>query len=212
MDDRLVIRYIPLDKAVLWDKNPKLHDIGALTESFARYGFRDAPIFDETKGCIVAGHGRIKALTQMRNMGYPVPRGIYQSDDDWMVPIQFGINARTAGEAEAFAIDHNNITLLGGDLSLADISRIWDSELYIPVLEEIRAAGGEIISVDGDDLDNLLRQLESEGGSLDLGSFSEQTKGEAMFRVVVDGLSREEAIDLADTLENSRVEQYRVAA
>jgi hypothetical protein len=161
----LEIRYIPLSLATLWDKNSKLHDIGSLIQSIERYGFRDAPIFDETLDCIVAGNGRITALSMMKAAGKPSPDGIFEQDGEWMVPVQFGINASSPTEGEAFAIDHNNLTMMGGNLTPSDIAQAWDVTKYTKELEELAEQGALPVSVDGADLDVLIEDMETELGS-----------------------------------------------
>ena len=51
---RLKIEYIPLRKLITWPRNPKGNDIPGLQASFAKFGFVDPPIIDETSkplGC-----------------------------------------------------------------------------------------------------------------------------------------------------------------
>lgn len=155
----LRIEYVPLSTLMLWDKNPKKHDIGALAESIERYGFRDAPIYDETLGALVAGNGRAETLAALKSQGSQPPTGIATGPDGaWLVPVQVGVDARSASEAEAFAIDHNNVTLMGGDLGLYDLAKLWD-ESYTDLLQELAARESLPLSVPGDDLDALLRAL-----------------------------------------------------
>lgn len=49
--DAIEIRYVPLSAfsldEILWDKNPKLHDIDAVYQSIERYGFVDPPKWDK---------------------------------------------------------------------------------------------------------------------------------------------------------------------
>ena len=52
----------------------------------------------------------------MRQEGKEAPRGIAVLEDgEWVVPIIFGVDAASKAAAVAFAIDHNNLTLLGGN-------------------------------------------------------------------------------------------------
>jgi len=155
VSERLESRYVKLKSAVLWDENPKDHDIGAMIQAFLRYGFRDAPIFDETKGCIVAGNGRLIALKTMRDDGLGPPRGVVVEGDEWTIPVQFGIDAKTPEEAEAFGIDHNNITLLGGNVSVDAIMGIWNEKQLKSVLDRVKNKGDMPISFDWEDYEAM---------------------------------------------------------
>ena len=102
-ENLLTIRYIPLSQAVLFDGNPKLHDIGGLVESFQRYGFKEAvrwePTLNGGSGGIVAGNGRITALQMMQQQGSEPPRGIQQDQGEWLVPVLFGVDAESEAQA-----------------------------------------------------------------------------------------------------------------
>ena len=122
-DDKLKLRYIPLSHAKRWDQNPKRHDLEGLVRSIQAHGFGDPPKFDATLGGLVYGNGRTEALERLAAQGVPPPRGILQrKDGEWAVPVIFGVDAESEAAAVAFAIDHNNLTLLGGDLDLTDLS------------------------------------------------------------------------------------------
>jgi hypothetical protein len=168
MSDELRIEYIPLGKATLFEDNAKLHDIGSLVTSVRRYGFRDAVIYDEALGAIVAGNGRIEALAMMKQGGEEAPRGIKVEDGEWLVPVQFGVNALSVVEAKAFALDHNNITMLGGDFSPWDVAQMWDSDGYMALLGELAEADVLPISVTGEDIDALLAGFGAEEAGEDV--------------------------------------------
>lgn len=160
-EDKLVMRYVPLTKAVRWENNPKLNEIGLLIESIRVHGFRDAPIYDDTAGCIVAGNGRTIALQKMKETKFAVPRGIVvDKTGEWWLPIQFGVNAVTEEGAYAFGIDHNNITLLGGNLDIDSIKGIWDEEVFADMVKMIADTETPLVSLDGDDIDAILKGLE----------------------------------------------------
>lgn len=156
----LDIRYIPLSQAVLWDENPKEHDLGALAEAFARYGFADPPKYDAQLGALVYGNGRTHALQLMHKGGEQPPRGVgVLPDGEWAIPVKFGVDAASRNEARAFAIDHNNLTMAGGEYTALDMSRMWDGDQYLAVLSDLAAQEVAAVTVDGDDLDFLLREL-----------------------------------------------------
>lgn len=125
--EALELRYIPLSQAKRWDQNPKRHDIPALIKSIEIHGFGDPPKFDAKLGGLVYGNGRTEALEKMREAGQSPPRGIAQLEGgEWAVPVIFGVDAPSKAAAVAFAVDHNNLTLMGGDLDFAAMMGVWD--------------------------------------------------------------------------------------
>lgn len=153
----LRIQYLHLSEIARFDRNPKRHDVDALAQSIRRYGFRDAPIFDGTLGALVAGHGRLKALEAMQGENCEAPPGIKTADGgEWLVPIQLGIDAESAAEAQAFLLDHNALTVAGGDGGTDDMLRLYDQDALGELLGELREAGQMPVILNGDDLDALL--------------------------------------------------------
>lgn len=157
-DDRLTLEYVPLSQARRWDENPKRHDLDALVSSIETHGFGDPPKFDGTLDALVYGNGRTEALERMRDAGAEAPRGVGVTDDgEWAVPVIFGVDAASRAAAVAFAIDHNNLTLLGGQLTLEDVLGIWDEESLQQVLDGAPDVAPLLASLEGADLDSLLR-------------------------------------------------------
>lgn len=155
--ERLELRYIPLAQARRWDANPKKHDIDALVRSIETYGFGDPPKFDATLDALVYGNGRTEALERMRRAGEQPPRGIGVLDDgDWAVPVIFGLDSESRAAAVAFAVDHNNLALLGGNLKFEDILAIWHEEGLQRILADAPDARVLLTSMDANDLDSLL--------------------------------------------------------
>lgn len=165
MADLLRLEYIPLAQAVLWDGNPKKHDIGAISESIQRYGYKDPakfePSLNDGKGALVEGNGRTHALQMMHRQKMERPRGVglVEETGEWAVPVLFGVDAESEAVARAYAIDHNSLVLAGSDMSALDITRMWDDTLYAQVLTELASADELPVSVDGDDLDLILEML-----------------------------------------------------
>lgn len=157
-EDRLTLEYIPLAQARRWDENPKRHDVDALVRSIETHGFGDPPKYDAALNALVYGNGRTEALERMRGESQEPPRGIGVTEDgDWAVPVIFGVDAESRAAAVAFAIDHNNLTLLGGGLSTEDLLQIWDEEGLQRVLGEVPDAGELLASLDPGDVDALLQ-------------------------------------------------------
>lgn len=163
MVEVLELRYVDLQTLVRWDTNPKRHDMGALAASIARHGFRDPPTYDATlnggAGGIVEGNGRADVLSAMHAAGQPVPRGIRAEGGAWFVPVLFGVDAPSQAAAEAYGVAHNNISMAGGDFTAFDMARQWEPAGYAALLKGLAAAGELPVTVDGDDLDALLREL-----------------------------------------------------
>ena len=157
-EEKLELRYVPLSQALrLWPENPKLHDIGALMRSIELHGFGDPPKYDAKLDGLVYGNGRTEALERMRQEGMDRPRGIAQLEDgDWAVPVIFGVDAKSKAAAIAWAIDHNNLGLLGGNLGLTDLIAIWDEEGLQKVLADVPDAGELLASLDAEDVAALL--------------------------------------------------------
>ena len=155
--EKLRLEYIPLDQAKIWDDNPKRHDIGALIRSIELHGFGDPPKFDSSLDGIVYGNGRCEALALMRQEGKEPPRGVVKlKGGEWAVPILFGVDAKSKDAAVAFAIDHNNLTLLGGNLGFTDLISMWDEEGLQKVLVDIPDVGELLASLDADDVASLI--------------------------------------------------------
>ncbi|MCH9647760.1 MAG: hypothetical protein K0U98_05940 [Deltaproteobacteria bacterium] len=157
-EDKLELRYIPLSQARRWDENPKLHDLDALERSIETHGFGDPPKYDSTLGALVYGNGRIEVLERMRGAGRETPRGVLLTEvGEWAVPVIFGVDAESREAAMAFAVDHNHLTLLGGDLGFTDLTAIWDEEGLQGVLGQIPDAGTLLTSLDSAQVDALLQ-------------------------------------------------------
>ena len=61
--DFLRLEYVPLRTCVLWDDNPKRHDVGGIIESIQEHGFKDPPKYEpelnDGKGGLGTGNGRM---------------------------------------------------------------------------------------------------------------------------------------------------------
>jgi hypothetical protein len=175
--EKLELRYIPLSQAKRWDANPKRHDIAALVKSIESYGFGDPPKFDAKLGGLVYGNGRTEALEKMREAGKLAPRGIALLEGgEWAVPVIFGVDAESHAAAVAFAVDHNNLTLLGSDFKFTDLVRLWDEEGLQRVLSEVPDASDLLVSFSTEDVASLLSGPDFEPGSADEQSHLDKKK------------------------------------
>lgn len=159
--EKLELRYIPLSQAKRWDANPKLHDLEALAHSIETHGFGDPPKFDAQLGGLVYGNGRTEALERLRREDKPPPRGIAVLEDgehagEWAVPVIFGVDAESKAAAVAFAIDHNNLTLLGAEADFTDLLTMWDEEALQRVVGETPDLADVLATFDVEDLSALV--------------------------------------------------------
>lgn len=164
MTDLLSLKYIPISQAELFDNNAKLHNLDQIIQSIARYGFKSACKWESTlndgRGGIVAGNGRVEALRAMEERGDELPIGIAQDETgEWCVPVLFGVEAESEVIARAYALDDNNLTLLGGDLDLADLKKLYNQELLMSELEELAQSGDLPVTFDNDFVEDSLQFL-----------------------------------------------------
>jgi len=163
------IEWIKVKDAVglLWKQNPKLHDIGSICESIARYGFQELPKFDINlentqgeRGAFVAGNGRIEALWRMeKDGGYDLPRGIgMDKDGDWCMPFVAGVDVESEAIAQAYALDSNNLVMLGGDVTGFDLAKIWGKGMA-EVVERLAESGVYSVGVNEENIEAVLKAL-----------------------------------------------------
>jgi hypothetical protein len=180
--DHVHTKFIPMSylkaniKKSLWQKNKKRHNIGDIYQSIERYGFLDFPKWDRNlnggKGGFVLGNGRAKTLisllVELMEQGAEPPRGIPVNTEtgEWCIPINFGLDAKSEAEAMAFAIDHNNLTMSGGDFSAHDFARMWDGD-YVDLLQELANSNVLPVSVDAEDLAAMIANLNPSFGASD---------------------------------------------
>lgn len=148
------IEYMRLDDFLnrMHPRNPKDHDLGAITTSIDRFGFVEIPVIDERTGLVVAGHGRGETLQQQMNAGKQPPARIQVDEFDgmWMIPVQRGVSFNSDAERDAYLVASNRLVELGG----------WDNEGLASMLQSLANEDKALLEVtgyDGDDLDELLK-------------------------------------------------------
>lgn len=161
--EQLQIRYVLVSQAMTWELqgNPKKHDLQKIADSITENGFRDAPAFDAKlnggKGGLVFGNGRTEALAWMEGQGRSVPRGIaLTKDEHWAMPILFGVDARSEAAARRFSLDHNLLTMAGGEYTAVDMGRMFESGPYLDMLQGLAELDQLPLMVDNEDLSLLL--------------------------------------------------------
>lgn len=109
------IRMTPVDAIASHPDNPKAHDVDTIVASLTRFGFAEPIVIDQRTGLNVSGHGRVKALTVLRDRGDAPPDGIDVDDDGtWLAPVFVGWSSRNDDEAAAALIALNRTTETGG--------------------------------------------------------------------------------------------------
>lgn len=172
--DLIEIRYIPLSVLVanidnyLMEGNPKKHDIGLLSQSIVKHGFVDPPKWDNNlnggDGGFVFGNGRtsaaVESLKYLQSQKLPPPKGIgVMKSGEWAVPVKFGCDAESEIAAKKFGLDHNLLTMAGGEYTPLDMSRMFEEDLLIEQLEEFMDLEEELLTFDADDMKSLVEQL-----------------------------------------------------
>lgn len=156
----------------LWARNAKKHDSASILASIERSGFVDPPKWDSNlnngAGGLVFGNGRTKAIVSIllaaQKQGKKPPRGIPTAKDtgEWCVPVKFGVDSKSEVEAIAFAIDHNNLTMSGGDFDASDIAKMWNTD-YVDLLKYVANEEVMPVSVEPVDLADLMMAIDDEG-------------------------------------------------
>lgn len=157
---------------ILFDQNPKKHDIGAIARSIKDNGFVDPPKWDSnlnnSEGGLVFGNGRMTTVIQVLRRMFieqeepPKGIGVEGATGKWFIPIKFGADADSEIAAKRFAIDHNNLTMAGGNFTAADMMKMWEDDSYLELAKELADADQLPITLDGDDLDLLIQLADSD--------------------------------------------------
>ena len=149
------VQYIPLADIVEADNNPKDHDIGQIYQSIKRFGFTQPIMMNENTGKLLAGHGRLQTLQQMKQGGEKVPTRIKEKDGEWLVPVLKGISFEDDMEAQAYLIADNRLTELGG----------WNTGELVDTLQELVEGGFSLdgVGYDFDDLETMVTQIDDSG-------------------------------------------------
>ena len=149
------VEYIPLADIVEADINPKDHDIGQIYQSIKRFGFTQSIMMNENTGKLLAGHGRLQTLQQMKQGGEKVPARIKEKDGQWLVPVLKGIAFEDDMEAQAYLIADNRLTELGG----------WNTGELVDTLQELVEGGLSLdgVGYDFDDLETMVTQIDDSG-------------------------------------------------
>jgi hypothetical protein len=148
----LRIEYVALADLKRHPRNPKDHDIGAISRSVNRFGFTAPVIIDERTGYLAAGHGRIDTLAQLKAQGKEPPANVQTQDfdGDWMVPVVRGVAFNSDAEIEAYLVADNRLTILGG----------WNEPELASLLQDLAAQDTALLEATGYDADDLQALLD----------------------------------------------------
>lgn len=154
---RRYTEYMPLAALKPALRNPKEHDLPSIVASLRRYGIvGDACVIDERTGRLLGGHGRNKALIQMRAQGDPMPGGVELGDDgDWWIPVSRGLATRNDDEADALIITLNRLSEAGG----------WHMVTLAQMIEDVIAADAPLLETMGftdEAIDNVIARVDPE--------------------------------------------------
>lgn len=154
---RRVIDYRPLDDLdqVRSLTNAKGHDTAGIAASITRFGFVEPITLDERTGRLASGHGRLDELLDKRARGDDPPDGIDVDDDGrWLAPVVLGWASADDGEAEAFEVAANQLTIAGG----------WDSDLLLEQVARIQSTPLRFdgLGFDPDELEVMLTSLRTD--------------------------------------------------
>jgi hypothetical protein len=151
------IVYMVADQLQLAPRNPKEHDLTSIMQSLQRFGFVAPCVLNEATQRIVVGHGRVRAVLQLRDQGCEPPTRVRVDEEGrWLVPVLAGVSFATPGEAEAYLVADNRLTELGG----------WDQAGLFRVLDELAELGPQALEgtgYDPDDLDTMRFLFQGDG-------------------------------------------------
>jgi hypothetical protein len=146
------IEYVALDDVVPAVRNPKRHRTEPLTASVNRFGFVSPALRDERTGRLVAGHGRIDTVRDLRDSGASPPEGVRIDpvSADWLVPVIVGWASRSDAEADAYLIADNRHAELGG----------WDNQELAEMMSEF-GSDTELLEATGYDTNALADMIKA---------------------------------------------------
>lgn len=155
-EDKVQVDYVSLDDILAWPTNAKLHDLGAISFSILKYGFRDPIAANRRNRYIEEGHGRLETLKALKQQRRPAPKFIQVTDDnDWLVPVMWFDDDELT--QRAYALAHNRTQELGGGYDDAKLLE----ELQVQANHGLLPGTGW----DGDDVDALRRKVSGEPAS-----------------------------------------------
>lgn len=154
------IEYMPVDEIEPEPENPRTHaSLKDVKDSILRFGYVDPIIRDERTGRLIAGHGRIEALTELQKSEKMPPRMISIKDGRWHVPVVRGWASEDDEEALGVLVALNRHVETGG----------WDDGGLLSIVQRLRDSvdGLEGVGFTEDQVTALERIVEATNGDLD---------------------------------------------
>lgn len=143
--------WIDIDAVQLWSRNYQSGDVGAIMLSIQKFGFDNA--LRIWNGTVMAGNHSTIAVRQLLAGGWQPFGGAIRSNGDKTEVLYVDISHLTYEQAQAFAVADNRTAQLAEP----------DDLLLVELLQEFANSEDETLlqasGYDGDDLDNLLRDL-----------------------------------------------------
>lgn len=140
-------------QAIVWQDNPRRHDLESIRDSVIRFGYVEPLAIDDTSGQLVAGHGVLATLLIAQEDGLDPPDRVTVQGTDWVVPV---LHTRLApGEAEAYTLSSVRTRELG----------TWDERKLIASLRDIQATtdlGLAGVGWSAQELDAMVAKLDGE--------------------------------------------------
>lgn len=147
------IEYVDIDEVQTADRNPRSHlTLQKVKGSIRKYGFVESAVHDGRTDRIIAGHGRQKALQEMRDAGEDAPEGIVVEGKRWLMPLQYGWSSADDAAAETLLVNLNRLAETGG----------WEKAGLAQLLDELRESSPidfDLTGFDGGDVDAMLAEL-----------------------------------------------------
>lgn len=174
-EDKVGIQFTKLSEIAEADVNPKDHDIGAIHESMNRFGFTSPLLMNEATGKLVAGHGRVEALTQKKQFNEDPPANINVDEDgEWLIPIIRGVSFKDENEAQAYLLADNRLVELGG----------WNTNVLLEELEKLAEATD--LSGTGFDQADIQQMYDDMEDSINEGEDKGLPMGKPSYEIVFD--------------------------
>lgn len=166
------VEYMSLDSVPGATRNPKRHS-GDIPVSIRRFGFTEPLLLDERTGKLVAGHGRLEAVRQLRAGKEEPPPGVRVKKGHWEVPVVRGWSSRSDTEADAYLLASNRLTEVGG----------WESDGLAELLKELEGAHAlEGLGWSDDELKKLIATYDAASPvGVEFDEFDENTANDVKF-------------------------------
>ena len=133
-------------------RNARVHDLPKIKESLAANGFVSPPMINEKTGRLVFGHGRVKALVEMRFVDptKPPARVRLMKNGDWSVPTLRGLSFDSQSDALRYLVADNRMSELAS----------WEMPDLGAMLSELRDQNKLIgTGYSSDDVDAILKEV-----------------------------------------------------